>query len=312
VNHLIKKATIATVRVPLPENAPVASAAAALYDRNGDAVASFTDTTPAVYSYALKTSAPSAGDRTITIDWSTSPVLEVGDELFIADLTAPIKGPLESVVIKSITGEVLTLEKPLVFGWDIGDLVHTHFIDVDLNATDTASLGRNFRLELTLTLTDRPAGKNKLYKMALIDVVNHLPGNTLTVAELRRRLPSTFSELAGSLDKDDSGFDTLIEEAFRITLRDVNRKVAPDLVMSDDGYKDVTLQKVLELMAEDGRFLKQEVDRLEVIETYKGNYVAEMDAMLGSVGWVDSDQDGAVEDGEERASLHQRVTMDPY
>ncbi len=307
MNTLLRKDRAATVEVPYLETARIATAVASFYRPDGTAV--FTALACVPDSYEL-TAVAAERSRKVSLNMAALGAIRRNAELHLTKAGAtPDRYPSESVVAVAMDDADLLLDKPLVYGWEVDDLLTPHAISVPLSAVQTATLGRNYRVSVDVTFMGSTAVHTKT---VLADVVAHVPSCLLTVAKLRQRLPSTFSELAGNLDRDDSGFDTLIDVAFGLVLADVNRIVSPDFIVSDGDFVEPTFSMVRLLMAEDGRYLPQEIERRGLIDDMHAQYTRVLDTMMKNIGWLDRNQNMAVDDGEENAKLQRRVVLNPF
>ena len=306
MNTLIRKGDAGNIRIPHRENLPLSTVSASAFRPSGAALFTALDVTPTPFTLA----APAAkGGRLLSL--ATSPAVSRGSEYYLLGDAAAEGTQVESVVVTTADGPAWTLERPLIFAWPTSAKVWPHWIDVPIPIAHTMTCGRNFRVEVVATVYGRAAGRDTLHKVVTFDVVTNIPTCLLTVAELRRRLPSTFSELAGTLGKDDAGFDASIGTAFGLVLEDVSRIIPPDFVMSSSVFVEPTVAKIKSQMAEDGRYLQGDADRRAVIRETREEYQHVLDQALASAGWVDRSQSGIV-DRAEPSPLAQRVYMDPF
>ncbi len=310
MNHLVKIGVATTIRVPVIETALLDNAEAMLYRRDGtEAWTAAQDVTPP--HYPLTADAARATDE-LTVDLTGRPSILRGDEMFLAKAASPEDNPTESVQVAFQRGSTVTIEHTTVFDWVAGDLLVPHWFEVDIDAGDIDTLARNLRITVNSQRVGVATERGVVSKTYLIDVVAHVPSCLLTVAAMRKRLPGTFSPLAGNMGRDDAGFDCLIEQAFQLTLADINHVIPPDLIISDSDCVEPTFAKVRQLLAEDGRYLANEPDRLSVIRDTTAQYQAALDKALRNIGWTDKNQDHIVDPDEERRSLSRRVHLSPY
>lgn len=305
----IKQSTAAEATFVLPTDYPVASVSAVLYDPSGTAKWSpaHTDSHP---SWALATGGAAAGDTSLIVSsWGTGVrVPQAWDELTLSIASTPGAGPTESVIVDRVDATTATkvhLRSPLRLAWVASSVLQPRVVRVALATTDTATLGRLYRVEVTVTLhSSVPVAERTVTPSPfLFDVVKHAPQCTLTLARLREMYPNLFSVLSGDLTEEQSGVETLRDRAFDLVIADLARRILPSFIYSDGDLEGPTIARMMLLMAEDGRLYPDDTDRRSVVKDARGEYNRAYEEALSAMGWVDVDGDEVPDESERRRSL---------
>jgi hypothetical protein len=314
VRKYIRQSTAAEALFVLPSDYPVASVSAVLYGPDGvaDWAPAHTDAHP---SWALS-GAAAAGDTSISVSaWGTGVrIPEAGEELTLTQATTPGAGPTESVIVDRIDATTATkahLRSPLRLAWASSSGVQPRILRVALATTDTATTGRLYRVEATVTLhATVPVAQRTVYPSPfLFDVVKHVPATTLSLARLREGHPNLFGVLSGDLTEEQSGVEVLLNRAFELVLVDLARRIKPDFVYSDADLEGPTIARMMLLMAEDGRLYPDDTDRRGVVKDARGEYGRAFDEALSCMGWVDLDDDQVPDENERGRSFVPHVML---
>lgn len=303
MRQYIRKATAADVLLPLPSDLPVASATAVLYGPDGaaDWDPAHSVTHPA---WALADEAPAGASSLAVSTWGAYRIPQPGEELTLSDATTPAGNPTETIIVDRVSGTTLHVRDPLRLTWAASSVLQPRVLRVPLSASDTATAGRAYRLEATVTLdASVPASERTHYLTELLDCVAHVPRCTLSLTNLRSLYPNLFGRLSGDLREESSGVEALRDRCFWLVVSDISAKVKPDHIYSDSDLEAPTVARMLLELARDGRLYPEDVDRTGVVEGAYGHYMRTMDATLSSIGWVDSDEDGVPDDGETQRSV---------
>jgi len=310
LRQYLRQSTAADVLLPLPNDLPVASATAILYGPDGDA-----DWDPAetITHPAWALNAEAAADATsfVVTSWSTHRVPLPGEELTLSAASSPAAAPTESVVVDRVESTTVYLRDPLRLTWAASAVVQPRVMRVPLDTDDTATTGRTYRVEATVTLhSSVSANERTVYPSAIVDVVKHVPQCTLTLARLRDLYPNLFGRLSGDLSAESSDVEILRTRCWELVVNDVSRKIKPDHLYSDNDLEPPTVARMLLEMARDGRLYPEDTDRKGVVEDARGHYARTLSDALSSMGWVDVDEDQEPDDGETGQSALPRVILD--
>lgn len=322
MNQLVRKGSAATLKLALPLGSHIPTELAAqLYGEDGTAqwVDEAGDPEPKTldpeYYELTGTEEYPAGSRELHFDATHARrIPRVGDELFLAlgsaDPAAQEATPRETVVVVDVRDDVMVLREGTVSAWAVGTRAYQRVVRVALTTDDTATCGRNLRLELLCTFGGLEEEDQTDVVEVLLDVVLHKPQNALGMERLQSSYPNIFARLASNPRESSGGVEAQLRSAFDLVLEDVSRKLPPDQVYSDQQLEPVTIAKLLWLRAVDGSLEPKNPDR----ETLKSGqltfYRQTFEEFLGSIRWVDRDEDATPDDGETNQSCVPRVVFD--
>lgn len=293
MNQLVLKATAATVacRLGIDEAPylPPSAVSATVYDANGAVLVAAAAQT--VGKWTLNGS-HAAGSKTITVttSWGTRPP-QPGETGLLAAATSPANAPRELVTIEAVTSSTTgTAREDLERAWATGAYLYDTVQRIALTSTHTATLGRNYRACLTVTLLGLPAAEATRTVDTLFDVVAHIPRNPLTLSDLRARAGGLVSDTRGRAASAEGGWAQRLDAAFERVLDDVwNRGLWVDLLVADSQMREAVYWRTLL----DSAHLTSPADYPP--DTWRADCRKEYDearnALFEGIKWIDENQD---------------------
>lgn len=293
MNHLVLQSTAAVVpcRLGIDEAPylPPSAVTATVYDADGaELVAAASQT---IGSWTLS-GAHAAGARTITIasGWGTRPP-QKGNTLLYAAATSPEMAPRELVTIESVASSTTaTAREDRENAWTTAHRLYDTVQRVALTSTHTATLGRNLRVRLAVTLSGLPAAEAVRYVDTLFDVVAHLPRRPLSLSDFRARAGTIASDTRGRAASSEGGWDQRIDDAWSRVLDDVwGRGVWVDLLVADSQLCEALYWRTLLDAAHQARPAEWSAEGWH--EICASSYKDAIRQAFDSIKWLDEDQD---------------------
>ncbi len=276
---------------------PPSAVSATVYDADGDELVAAASQT--VGKWTINGS-HTAGTKalTVTTGWGTrSP--NPGEVLLLAAASNPHQGPRELVTVEAVTSSTQgTVREDLERTWATGAALYDTVQRVSLTSTHTASLGRNYRVRLSVTLSGLPASEATRTGDTLFDVVAHIPRNPLTLAELRERAGGIVSDTRGRAASSEGGWAQRLASSWERVLDDVwQHGIWTDLLMADSQLREAaywrTLLDAAHIVAPEGYTGGEWSDRCS------DAYDSAIKVAFDCIKWLDRDQDLAPDDSEQ-------------
>lgn len=190
IYQFIEKDQGGSIWIDLPRIGDLGSVTASVYSNTGNALGVST-----VVEYFTSSSisvAAAAGVNTLTLVNSTG--LKVGDMLYLTNTDRTIEAS-EAVSIKSISGNILTLQRPITTPQASGNIVAKSRIKVTITAAQAANIGKNYVVKLNYSVL----GEKQPTLFHSFTVSKYLPISNLTLLDLSsidstvyKKFPSTF------------------------------------------------------------------------------------------------------------------------
>jgi hypothetical protein len=190
IYQFIEKNQGGSIWFDLPRIGDLGSVTASVYSNTGNDLGS--STVVEYFTSSSLSTAAAAGTNTLTLVSSTG--FKVGDMIYVTNTDRTIEAS-EAVSIKSISGNILTLQRPLTTPQASGNIVAKSRIKITITAAQAANIGKNYVIKINYkTLTeDQPT----LFQS--FTVSKYLPISNLTMNDLSsidstvyKKFPSTF------------------------------------------------------------------------------------------------------------------------
>lgn len=190
IYQFIEKNQGGSIWFDLPRIGDLGSVTASVYSNTGNDLGS--STVVEYFTSSSLSTAAAAGTNTLTLVSSTG--FKVGDMIYVTNTDRTIEAS-EAVSIKNISGNILTLQRPLTTPQASGNVVAKSRIKITITAAQAANIGKNYVIKINYkTLTeDQPT----LFQS--FTVSKYLPISNLTMNDLSsidstayKKFPSTF------------------------------------------------------------------------------------------------------------------------
>ena len=190
IYQFIEKNQGGSIWFDLPRIGDLGSVTASVYSNTGNDLGS--STVVEYFTSSSLSTAAAEGTNSLTLVSSTG--FKVGDMIYVTNTDRTIEAS-EAVSIKSISGNILTLQRPLTTPQASGNIVAKSRIKITITAAQAANIGKNYVIKINYkTLTeDQPT----LFQS--FTVSKYLPISNLTMNDLSsidstvyKKFPSTF------------------------------------------------------------------------------------------------------------------------
>lgn len=309
MNQYLLEDQLGVVRVPYTREFAPKSATYGVTHPNGDTLIA-AGTSHTLVKYALKAAA-AEGATSFTVDWNSQARLQPGDAAFLAAASTPNFKPRETVKVYEVDGDTVYLTRKLEHAFAKSDYLWPAFFLVELSAANTATIERNCRVVLSVTLEDLSGGAAKVEAQQLYDVVAHVPVCPLDSAGLERFAPEVHAVLERTYRRSKEDIEDQIRTAWEVTLRETSPQVRPDLVLSDDQYIPVVLANLRLSLALRGLRPSDDVSLAEYKDAASEALEAATADFKRCVEALDVSQSGSVDDGETNRTAGFRYVRKP-
>lgn len=179
---------------------------------------------------------------------------------------------------------------------------------VSLTTTHTATVDRNYRLQLTWTLDDGTSLITDVY----LDIVKRPMIRTLSAEAVERIAPGTLDTLMEYTDAAGGTVDESMDAGWQRVIRDVQgRGFEPDLIRNQEQLEEPTAWAVRLLLAEMGAVPVAYRDSATgYLDHCQYRYAESITRMMNNLKFYDENDDLAVGSGEEGAPIGRAVWLE--